>query len=343
MLRVLPAEAGEILARLELQVGRERGRLQVGFLELDLRLVVLVQFQDDVAKALEIGIDRAVDGDLRVAQRKAALDGIVVAELQLGGRIRGAGPAGVNQRAVTDVHVGGARPRLGQGRDRRSRCFSGPGGRRTSRHLRGQFLLERLRRVRLGRRGGGRLTGQLIQFPGEGVDLLLLLAAGLLKIVLHLLQLPFQLLDVVLRRPRRDGEEKGGGTRDESRKFHGYSGTQLLLGWAQDTYGSRHTTEVECTRVAPYEARRPESGTTGARQLNPRGDRAPAAAGSAANPEKLPVMRRQAGRATPPSPAAARSRPLTPKLRSRIAQRRNHHPKRNGGPDAADCGAPDWR
>src|SRR5262249_30883854 len=105
VLRVLPAKGREILAGLELEIGRERRRLEETFLELDFRFVVPVQLQHDVRETLEIRIDRAIDGDLRIAQRETALARIVVAELKLRRGIILRRPARVDQRAETEVHV----------------------------------------------------------------------------------------------------------------------------------------------------------------------------------------------------------------------------------------------
>ena len=63
VLRILPAEIGEELAGLDLQVGRQRGGLQIGFFQLDTGLVVLVQLKHDVAEPLEVRVNRAINGD----------------------------------------------------------------------------------------------------------------------------------------------------------------------------------------------------------------------------------------------------------------------------------------
>src|SRR2546421_12199391 len=52
----------------------QRRALEIGFLQLQFRRVVLVELEDDVREALEVRIDRAVERDLGVAQREAARD-----------------------------------------------------------------------------------------------------------------------------------------------------------------------------------------------------------------------------------------------------------------------------
>ena len=257
--------------------------MQVSLLEFDGRLVVLVQFQNDVGEALEIGIDRAIDGDFRVAQGKAALEGIMITQLQPGRRIRHAGPAGINQRAVADVHVSGAGTRRDRGYHRRS------DGRHASRHFCDQLLLESSTWGGFRWRGGRRLAGQFIQFPDECVDLLLLLPAGFFKVILHLLQLVLQLLHLCLRRPRRGGEAKRENTGDDVGNFHGDSGTLILLGWARDILLEACNGDARRPR---YTVSGPPSAFRHDRQtekLSQPEARAPAATGSAANPARLPA------------------------------------------------------
>src|SRR6266496_2239837 len=68
MLRVLPAEIGEELAGLELEIRRQGHRLQIRFLEFDLGALILFQFEYDVGESLEVRIHCAVQGNLRVAE-----------------------------------------------------------------------------------------------------------------------------------------------------------------------------------------------------------------------------------------------------------------------------------
>src|SRR6185369_2456196 len=63
VLGILPAKGGEELARLDLELRRQRNRLEVSLLEFDLGLVVLVQLEDDIAVAFEIRIHRAIQRD----------------------------------------------------------------------------------------------------------------------------------------------------------------------------------------------------------------------------------------------------------------------------------------
>src|SRR5207248_1206031 len=83
MLGVLPAEIREELARFGLEIPRQGSREEIGFFELDFGLVVFVQLENNVAEALQIGIDGAIHCDLGIAQRKTALDRIVITELKI--------------------------------------------------------------------------------------------------------------------------------------------------------------------------------------------------------------------------------------------------------------------
>src|SRR5262245_47380573 len=79
------------------RVPRGRRLQPIRFSELDRRLVVLVELEDDVRHALEVRVDRAVEEDLRVGHRETALVGVVVAELERA-YVRGGRPAEVEQR-----------------------------------------------------------------------------------------------------------------------------------------------------------------------------------------------------------------------------------------------------
>src|SRR6058998_776482 len=56
VLRVLPAEIGEELAGLELEIRRQCRRLQIGFLEFDFGALILFQLEYEVCESLEIRI-----------------------------------------------------------------------------------------------------------------------------------------------------------------------------------------------------------------------------------------------------------------------------------------------
>src|ERR1043166_7999634 len=105
MLWVLPPEIGEELAGLELQIGRQRSRLQIGLFKFQRSALIFLELKDDVSKSFEIGIHCSVEGDLGVAQGEAAADGIVVAEVKFLGDVVGGGPAGIDQGAKTNIHV----------------------------------------------------------------------------------------------------------------------------------------------------------------------------------------------------------------------------------------------
>src|ERR1043166_405185 len=105
MLRVLPAERGEELSALELQVPRQRCRLAKNFLELRRRLAVLVELEHDVRKTFEVRIDCAIQRDLGVAEREATLNRIVIPQLQFFVRLSRRGPAEVHECVETHVHV----------------------------------------------------------------------------------------------------------------------------------------------------------------------------------------------------------------------------------------------
>src|SRR5262249_7733 len=81
LMRVDGAELGEELCRLGLEVPRQRRRREVHLLQLDVGVVVLVELEDDVRDAGEVGIDGAVEEDLFVRQGEAALERVVIAGL----------------------------------------------------------------------------------------------------------------------------------------------------------------------------------------------------------------------------------------------------------------------
>lgn len=66
VLGVLSAEFGQELAGFELQVGRQRHALQVSLLQLHSSLVVLVELENKIGEAFEIGVHRAIKHDFGV-------------------------------------------------------------------------------------------------------------------------------------------------------------------------------------------------------------------------------------------------------------------------------------
>src|SRR6266404_4915753 len=95
VLRVLAAEICEVLARLDLQVSGQRNGLQVSLIEL----------KHDIAKAFEVRVHRAIDGDFGVAHGETALDGVMVAQFEGLGGIGSSGPTNVHEGIEADVHV----------------------------------------------------------------------------------------------------------------------------------------------------------------------------------------------------------------------------------------------
>src|ERR1700730_4686945 len=78
MSRIDPTERGEKLAGFELKIEGQVSRLQKYLLNFHRGLVVVVQFEDNVGKAFEVRIDRAVEGKLDVTRIEAALLWIVI-------------------------------------------------------------------------------------------------------------------------------------------------------------------------------------------------------------------------------------------------------------------------
>src|SRR4030095_13531078 len=105
MLLVLATEWRKELSGLQLKVRRQRSALRVHFLQFDFRFIVLVELEHHVGEALEVGIDGAIQGNFRVAQREASTDGIVISQLQFSARIARRRSAQVNQGVEADVHV----------------------------------------------------------------------------------------------------------------------------------------------------------------------------------------------------------------------------------------------
>src|SRR4051812_36496448 len=104
MLWILPAELGEVLAEFQLQIGRQRCRKRVCLFQLDPRITGGIDFEDDVAESLEVRIDRSVQRNLGVGNRKSPNFGVVVPTLDRSDVGLGR-PASVCQRDKANVHV----------------------------------------------------------------------------------------------------------------------------------------------------------------------------------------------------------------------------------------------
>src|SRR5882757_11217708 len=81
VLIVLTTELGEELTDLELQIGWQRGGQDVGLLQLDARVAILVELVDDVAEPLEVGIDRSIERELHIGNGEAIHVRIMIADL----------------------------------------------------------------------------------------------------------------------------------------------------------------------------------------------------------------------------------------------------------------------
>src|SRR5207245_629496 len=77
------AERGKELSGFELKIEWQTRRLLESLLNFDLGFVVVVELEDDVGEPFEIGIDRAVEGELGVACVESALLRIVVSALDV--------------------------------------------------------------------------------------------------------------------------------------------------------------------------------------------------------------------------------------------------------------------
>ncbi len=77
------AERGEELSALELQIERQTRRLQERFLNFDVGIVVVVEFENDVGETFEVRIDRAIERELDVARVESALLRIVIAHFDV--------------------------------------------------------------------------------------------------------------------------------------------------------------------------------------------------------------------------------------------------------------------
>src|SRR5437764_11589636 len=81
--RVDPSKRREELAGLKLKIERQTGRLQESFFNFDLRLVVVVQFENNVDETFKVRIDRAVERELGVSRVESTLLWIVVADFDV--------------------------------------------------------------------------------------------------------------------------------------------------------------------------------------------------------------------------------------------------------------------
>src|SRR5580765_2943740 len=96
MLRILAPELGEKLSELQLQICRQRRRERVRFLELNTGLSVRLNFEDNVAESLEVGIDGTVQRDLGIGNGESVDLRIVVTALD-GTDVLGSRQPGIRQ------------------------------------------------------------------------------------------------------------------------------------------------------------------------------------------------------------------------------------------------------
>src|SRR6266436_7241495 len=73
-----PAERGEELSGIQLKIEREAGCLQERFFNLDIGVVVVIEFENDVGESFEVRIHRTVERELDVPRIESALLRIVV-------------------------------------------------------------------------------------------------------------------------------------------------------------------------------------------------------------------------------------------------------------------------
>src|SRR5439155_24816437 len=78
MRRVQPTEGGEKLPGLQLQVEWQAGCLHECLFNFDIGFIVVIQFENDVGEPFEVGIDRAIKGQLDVARVEPPLLRIVI-------------------------------------------------------------------------------------------------------------------------------------------------------------------------------------------------------------------------------------------------------------------------
>src|SRR5207247_8688848 len=104
VLRILPAEFGEELPELDLQIGRQGRRQPVSFLELDPGLAGGVDLENNVAEPLEVGVHVPVEGNLGVRHRETIDLRIMISPLDRTDVMRGR-PTTIRQCYEDDVHV----------------------------------------------------------------------------------------------------------------------------------------------------------------------------------------------------------------------------------------------
>src|SRR4051794_17975546 len=83
MSRIDSTEGSEELTGFDLEIEWKTGCLKERFLHFDLGLVVVIQLEHDVGKALEVGIDRSIESELDIAGVKSALLRIMIADLDV--------------------------------------------------------------------------------------------------------------------------------------------------------------------------------------------------------------------------------------------------------------------
>jgi len=76
------AELGEKLTGFSLEAKGKVGGLAEGFLDFDLGLIVIVEFEDDICEAFEERVHGTIEGEFDVAGVESSLLGVVVADFQ---------------------------------------------------------------------------------------------------------------------------------------------------------------------------------------------------------------------------------------------------------------------
>ena len=97
-------ERGKELPGFQLQIERKACGLHECFFDFDIGLIVVVQLENDVGEAFEVGIDRPVERELNVACIESALLRIVIAHFNVIKILR-AGISECEQTVEGDVHV----------------------------------------------------------------------------------------------------------------------------------------------------------------------------------------------------------------------------------------------
>ena len=98
------AERGEELSSFELKIEWQARRLQERLLNFDLRLVVVVELENNVGETFEVRIDRAIKGELDVARVESALLRIVITDFDVIEIARARAGEG-KQSIERDVHI----------------------------------------------------------------------------------------------------------------------------------------------------------------------------------------------------------------------------------------------